>query len=155
MSQGANKGPSQAAGNSQFVKFSRASAQRIAKAVRQVEAGDRGEPPVKFEHHIFGAGKTIRFCTFTGQWQTAATHVVQYYGITSTPNTLVAHNYHLPVDVSATSTECTIAKGGTAWHLVSVNLTRLVGYSGSQIQMLGHNASGYAQWYSVATCATA
>lgn len=123
MGQGANKGPSQAAGNNQFVKFSRASAQRIAKAVRHVEAGDRGQPPVKFEHQVIGA-KVFRICTFTGSWTKGTQHVTTFYNITSTPNTVAATNIFVDVNscntnsTSATAA-CAIARYAGTWYLIA------------------------------------
>jgi hypothetical protein len=153
-SQGAGGQP-QGAGN-KFVQFSKPAAQRIAKVVRIVEGGDRNQPGLKFEHPIHGSGgKNVRVVTVTGQWATAATAVVTFYNVTSTPNTVSATNLYLPIDVAAGKTaECVIARAGGTWSLVSVNLTKLVGYSSSDVQVFGHGTAGYAQWYSVTTCST-
>jgi hypothetical protein len=155
MSQGASNGAGQGAGKS-FVSFSRPAAQRIAKAVRTVEAGDRNQPGLTYDHPMpGGGGKVLRVGTVTGQWATAATAVVTFYQVTSTPNTVAATNLYLPIDVASGKTaECVIAKGGTQWYLTSVNFTKLKSFSAGEVQMFGHNTSGYAQWYSISTCST-
>jgi hypothetical protein len=120
--QGASNGAGQAAGKS-FVSFSRPAAQRIAKAVRTVEAGDRNQPGLTFDHPQFGAtGKLFRVCTFTGSWSKNSAKVVTFRGITSTPNTAVAQNIFVAITgTTSTSTtkNCAIAKDGTAWYLIA------------------------------------
>jgi hypothetical protein len=120
--QGASNGAGQAAGKS-FVSFSRPAAQRIAKAVRTVEAGDRNQPGLTFDHPQFGAtGKLFRICTFTGAWSKNSAKVVTFRGITSTPNTAVAQNIFVAITgTTSTSTtkNCAIAKDGTAWYLIA------------------------------------
>jgi hypothetical protein len=155
MSQGASNSGGQGAGKS-FVSFSRPAAQRIAKAVRVIEAGDRSQPGLTFDHPMpGGGGKVLRVATFTGQWATAANAVVTFYNVTNTPNTVSATNLYLPIDVATGKTaECVIAKGGTAWYLTSVNFTKLKSFSAGEVQVFGHNTSGYAQWYSISTCST-
>ena len=159
-SQGANNGPSQAAGQ-QFVKFSRQSAQRIAKAVRAVEAGDRGQPGIVFDHPIPGNSPTIRVATFTGVWATGSTHVVNIGAPsgTSTSNTAAAYNAFLPLKADG-PVRCLIGRAtpttDAKWHLLNVNLASLGGFDSSKVQLFGHttSTSGYVQWYSIATCAT-
>ena len=116
--QGANNGARQAAGKS-FVSFSRPAAQRIAKAVRTVEAGDRNQPGLTFDHPMPGGGKVFRVCTFTGSWSIGSTKNVTYKYQSTTPNTAVATNLFFPVTSTATL-DCAIAKDGTAWFLVDV-----------------------------------
>ena len=117
--QGASKGAGQAAGKS-FVSFSRGAAQRIAKTVRTVEAGNRSQPRLTFDHPQFGGtGKLFRICTFTGSWAIGSTKTVTYKYQSTTPNTAVATNLFFPVTSSATL-DCAIAKDGTAWFLVDV-----------------------------------
>jgi|APGre2960657404_1045060.scaffolds.fasta_scaffold86228_2 hypothetical protein len=155
MSSQAAGGQPQGAGKGS-VTFTRQAAQRIAKVVRTVEQGDRTQPGVTFDHPIHGSGgKNVRVVTVTGQWATAATAVVTFYNVTSTPNTVSATNLYLPIDVDAGKTaECVIARGGTAWYLASVNFTKLKAFAAGEVQVFGHNTSGYAQWYSVTTCST-
>ena len=121
MSQGASNGAGQGAGKS-FVSFSRPAAQRIAKAVRVIEAGDRNQPGLTFDHPMpGGGGKVFRVCTFTGAWSKNTAKVVTFINVTSTPNTAVAQNIFVAIaGTTATATKnCAIAKDGTAWYLIS------------------------------------
>lgn len=149
--QGAGRNSGQAAGGGRFVKFSHGSAKRIAKAVRIVEGGNRDQPPLTFEHPIPGASP-LKLATVTGQWATGATASLTFYGIT---NTVSVQNLHMPVEVATgASAECVIGKAGGTWTLVSVNFGKLKAFAANKVQVLGHNDEGYAQWYSVTTCAT-
>ncbi len=163
-SQGANNGPKQGAGK-QFVKFSRDSAQRIAKAVRAVEGGNRSGPGVAFDHPIIDSGKPLRIGSFTGSWASASWKVVTLTGTTATAN---VYNWCLPVEAGpdtvvifgkANGTNSVVEVGGgpTCRMIVgSLDLKTLTGYDASQVQVLGHNTTGPClQWYSVTTCATA
>jgi hypothetical protein len=117
-SQNAGNGPKQGAGN-QFVKFSRQSAQRIAKAVRTVEGGNRDQPGITFDHPLPGAVKVFRVCTFTGAWSVGATKTVTFKYATNTPNTAAAVNLFAAVPAPSGSGDCAIAKDGTAWFLIA------------------------------------
>ena len=121
MSQGASNGAGQGAGKS-FVSFSRPAAQRIAKAVRVIEAGNRSQPGLTFDHPMPSAGKVFRVCTFTGAWSKNSSKVVTFRGVTSTPNTAVAQNIFVAITgttATATTKNCAIAKDGTAWSLIA------------------------------------
>lgn len=120
MSQSASNSGGQGAGKS-FVSFSRPAAQRIAKAVRVIEAGSRSQPGLTFDHPMpGGGGKVFRVCTFTGAWSKNSSTVVTFINVTSTPNTAVAQNIFVSVGTTATSTRnCAIAKDGTAWYLIA------------------------------------
>jgi hypothetical protein len=116
--QAANNGNNQAAGQ-KFVKFTRPAAQRIAKVVRTVEAGDRGQPGLRFDHPMpGGVQKVFRVCTFTGSWDIGEAKTVTYKYQTSTPNTAVVQNdlMNLP---SAGTRNCVVGREGTAWHLIN------------------------------------
>lgn len=118
--QAANNGNGQAAGTGGGVSFTRGAAQRIARAVRVVEAGDRGQQGLRFEHPLQSVnGKTFRVCTFTGSWSIGASKTVTYKYQTNTPNTAVATNLFFPV-TSTYTLDCAIAKDGTAWFLIDV-----------------------------------
>lgn len=149
MSQGASNGGGQAAGQGQFVKFSRQSAQRIAKAVIAVERGDRGQPAVTFDHPIPGASKSVRLCSWTASWQVDASQQVTF--INSTGLTATATNVLLGVGPG----EGAVVKDGTGWYLVSVKLTMQPGYNSGNVQLLGHDDGGVARWYDIFTCTTA
>jgi hypothetical protein len=65
--------------------------------------------------------KTFRICTFTGAWATSDTKTVTFKNQTTTPNTVSVVNLFFPLASTATtSTDCAIAKDGTAWYLVDV-----------------------------------
>jgi hypothetical protein len=116
-SQNAGNGPKQGAGN-QFVKFSRQSAQRIAKAVRTVEGGNRDQPGITFDHPLPSSNaKVFRVCTFTGAWSKNTVKTVTFRGITTTPSTVSASNIF--ANITATAGNCAIAKDGTAWYLIA------------------------------------
>ena len=118
-SQNANNGGKQGAG-SEFVKFSRQSAQRIAKAVRTVEGGNRDQPGIVFDHPLPSSNaKVFRVCTFTGAWSIGSSKTVTFRGVT---NTVSATNLFYP---EAPAGDCGIAKDGTAWFLVSVTMTQV------------------------------
>lgn len=149
-SQGANNGRPLAAGN-QFVKFSRASAQRIANVVRQVEAGNREQQGVRFDHPVgVASGKNVRLCTFTGTWAVDGIATITFSAATS--QTATAINSYMGVSGGTGF----VARDGTAWYLVGVKLTMQPGYDGSKVQVLGHSSASTAvmQWYSVTTCTT-
>ncbi len=148
--------PDGKAARTERVVFTLSAAERISKAVRIVEAGDRDSGALSFGRPgNSSAGKVLYLGTVIGQWATASTAVVTFYNVTSTPNTVSATNLYLPIHVAAGKTaECVIAKGGTQWYLTSVNFTKLKDFSAGQVQLFGHNTSGYAQWYSISTCST-
>jgi hypothetical protein len=133
-SQNAGNGPKQGAGN-QFVKFSRQSAQRIAKAVRTVEGGNRDQPGITFDHPLPGGVKVFRVATFTGAWSIGDTKTVTFKYQTTTPNTAVATNLFCGLSPAA-SCDVSIAKDGTAWYLVQPNLSQLPGFSASGTQVM-------------------
>jgi hypothetical protein len=124
MGQGASGGAGQGAGNNRFVKFTRPAAQRIAEAVRKVEGGNRDQPPFGFEHpQGIGGAKMFRVCTYTGSWSKGSAKAVTFKYATGTPNTVSATNLFFPITSTATSsTDCAIAKDGTAWFLIDVPL---------------------------------
>ena len=115
-SQGASNGPSQAAG-SQFVKFSRASAQRIAKAVRTVEVGDRSQPGVAWDHPIPTNAKIFKIARYTGSWSKDSSKTVTV-GVSPNTSTLTAQNVLMDIGDNG-SQRCAIAKDGTAWYLIT------------------------------------
>ena len=120
--QTSNNGPSQAA-STKAVTFSRQSAQRIAKVVRTVEAGNRDQPGITFDHPLPGiGGRMFRMATFTGSWTIDAQKVVTFLNQTTTPNTVSAYNVFATISGStATSAfkHVAVAKDGTAWYAIA------------------------------------
>jgi putative intracellular protease/amidase len=106
------------------VVFLRPDAERIARAVRTVEAGNRNETPLRFGRRFEErSGKIFRICTFSGPWAISAKKTVTFKYQTSTPNTASVTNLFFPITDMATR-DCAIAKEGTAWFLVDVPLYR-------------------------------
>ena len=111
------------------VTFTRPAAERIAKAVRKVEQGDRGASPLRFDRiGGDGGGVGIRACTFTGSWSIGETISVTFQGITATPNTAVATNQLFTIGDACTTQVAYIGKCSStepegavaAWHLLNV-----------------------------------
>lgn len=155
------------------VAFTRPAAERIAKVVRKVEAGNRDGQPLVFRRFSAAAGSQLRLGTFTGDWQTGTYKTVTLTGSTQTAS---VYNWTTPVVVNTGSTECrryVIFGNAAGTHSLvevqlqhtsstcvlsvgGIDLTQLQGYSASQVQLLGHNSTGPClEWYSITTCATA
>ena len=121
------KKPDGKAAGVERVTFTRPAADRIAKVVRQVEAGDRDGAGLYFGVRQTG-GKTdkqIRICTFTGSWSIGSSNTVTYKYQTTTPNTVSATNLFWPLDENDPSErDCSIGKDGTAWFLLVPQLYR-------------------------------
>lgn len=123
--QGAGNNRGQGAGNGRFVKFTHGAAQRIAKAVRVVEGGDRNQPGITFDHPTpLANAKLFRICTYTGAWSIGSSKTVSFKYQTATPNTVSATNLFFPITNTATANarDCAIAKDGTAWFLIDVQM---------------------------------
>lgn len=97
------------------VAFTRPAAERIAKAVRTVEAGNRDCGPLTFGSAPGAvAGKAFRMATFTGAWSINGTKTVTLRGSTAT---LSAVNLFLNLPDNG-QRNCAVAKDGTAWNLI-------------------------------------
>jgi hypothetical protein len=105
------------------VQFTRESAERVARVVRQAELSPPAASPLAFGNRTeSSSGKLFRVCTFTGAWSKNTAKVVTFRGITSTPNTAVAQNIFVAITgTTSTSTtkNCAIAKDGTAWYVIA------------------------------------
>ena len=111
--------PDGKAAKTERVTFTRPAAERIAKAVRKVEQGNRDSKGLRFERVGGGspATKVFRMGTFTGEWPMDSTKTVTFKFQTTTPNTVSATNYFLDLPDNG-KRNCGIAKEGTAWHLI-------------------------------------
>jgi len=109
------------AGRPDRVAFTRPAAERIARVVRKVEAGDRHGAGLSFAHASGVAAKVFRLCTFTGQWSKDSNKTLTFYNHTNTPNTVLAVNLFASVGVTVTTTvtSCAIARDGSAWYLIA------------------------------------
>jgi hypothetical protein len=92
--------------------FTRPAAERIAKVVRTVEAGDRDQPGITFGSAMVGP-RTFRMATFTGAWSINGTNAVTLRGSTAT---LSAVNLFFEITDDGTK-NCAVSKDGTAWYL--------------------------------------
>jgi hypothetical protein len=100
------------------VTFTRPAAERIAKVVRTVEAGDRDQAGLTFGNRVTGpSGKAFRVATFTGSWSINGTKTVTFRNQTTTPNTVAAVNLFWPIP-EGPQRDCSIARDGTAWYLL-------------------------------------
>jgi hypothetical protein len=100
------------------VTFTRSSAERIAKVVRDAEAGDRDQPGVSFGYRPPATGtRTFRIATFTGTWSIGGNKVVTFSNAPTA--TAVAVNLFAGVTASGGAKDCAVAKDGTAWYLIA------------------------------------
>jgi hypothetical protein len=110
------------------VIFDRSSAERIANAVRRVEIGDRTESPLRFDTvPPTQQRKTFRIATFSGSWSPNSTKTVE---VVLTGQTVNALNRTFPLSSVPANNQiaCSIAKDGTAWHLVDVGKNQSFGH---------------------------
>jgi hypothetical protein len=131
------------------VSFTRPAAERIGKAVRQVEAGDRDLGPIEWGPRGGAAsGKVFRVATATGAWSVDSPKEVTFYGITSTPNTVTVINklVSLPAPRStATSRIVNIAKDGPQWYLVSFQMATATAVLSGMTQTMTFVGTGATQ----------
>ena len=101
------------------VTFTKSSSERIAKAVRRVESGDRDADGFGYGVRLQTqfSDKAFRICTFTGSWSVGSSKTVTFKNQTTTPNTLIASNLFWPVP-EGPERDCAIGKEGTAWYLI-------------------------------------
>jgi hypothetical protein len=102
------------------VDFTRGAAERIARAVRIVETGDRNEAPLEYGRGDLPA-KVFRMARFTGAWSVNSYKEVQFF---NTTQTISARNVFVSITVSTGVTSvvtrpCGIAKDGTVWYLIA------------------------------------
>lgn len=104
------------------VTFTKGSAERIAQAVRIVEAGNRDTSGLPTAPRFGSSGKVFRVGKFTGSWSIDTSNTVTFLNQTATPNTVSAQNIFAAISgttVTATFRNCAIAKDGTAWYLIA------------------------------------
>ena len=111
------------AGRPDRVAFTRPAAERIARAVRKVEAGNRDGAGLSFPFvESSPPAKVFRLGTYTGAWPINTTKTVTFATQTSTPNTITVQNLFVDLQhgtCTATTWKCGVAKEGTAWSLIS------------------------------------
>lgn len=98
--------------------FTLEAAERIASAVRKVEAGNRDEAPLSFRRVDFTRSRPIRMAKFSGVWPINDTKVVTFLNKTNAPNTAVVSNLLINLP-DGTDRRCAIGKEGTSWFLLN------------------------------------
>ena len=100
-----------------YVRFTRESGARIAKAVRTVEAMPTPSAGGMTTEHPMPTLVTFRVGTFTGSWAKSSSRTVTIQGTT---NTLSASNFFATLG-SATGGpfNCAVLKGGTTWVVIA------------------------------------
>ncbi len=164
--------PDGKAAKTQATSFTRPAAERIARVVRRVEAGDRTENALSFQRVGGGGGGKLRLGTFTGDWAVNTYKTVTFENSTNTVSVYNWCNAAVGSDTSNTTNTRYVIFGrvnGTqsavelqmqdtaqtcSSSIAGVDLTSFPGYSGGSVQLLGHNESACLQWYSITTCAT-
>ena len=109
------------------VTFTRPAADRIGKAVRIVEAGNRDAPAIHTGPRLQNVAPPVvfRICTFTGAWNIASgptdRKTVTFKYQTMTPNTVAATNLFAAVNTAAAAgnIDCAVAREGTSWFLIA------------------------------------
>lgn len=100
--------------------FNERDAGRIARVVRQVEAGNRDATAITFR----GAGSSMppsfRIATFgSAAWNVDTARTVTLFHVTNTPNTVSVSNVFGDIGTAtSTSRKCAIARDGTAWFVI-------------------------------------
>ena len=99
--------------------------EKLKSTIAKVDSIPFGGPASRIQT-VFDEGtpyvpKVFRVCTFTGSWAIDTDKEVTFRGVTSTPNTVSVTNLIGPVQNSGSvgTLNCTVAKDGTAWYLVS------------------------------------
>lgn len=115
--------------------------QRIDRALGVVEGmpsqGGITRIPTRFETLPQPGGeKQFRVCTFSGEWNKGANKVVTFRNVTATPNTVEATNLFYDLPDNGT-TDCAIAKDGTAWYLVQEVHTQVTVITGATLTTAG------------------
>ena len=103
------------------VVFLRPDAERIARAVRTVENGDRDESPLSFGRVVESGRRVIlRVCTFSGSWGINSSKTLTFENVTTTPNTVSAVNRLFTIGDACETQVCYIGRIGPDWHLLNV-----------------------------------
>jgi hypothetical protein len=100
------------------VVFLRPDAERIARAVRAFENGDRNETPLRFGRVIESQKVVFRVGSFSGAWNLDGAKTVT---IRNTTATLVAINLFAAIETvtSNVTRNCAVAKDRGVWYLIA------------------------------------
>lgn len=105
--------------------------------------------PVRLQELQRLAPAALRYVSWDSDWQATATATITFFS--SAGQTATAKNTYAGVGPG----EGWVARHLGTWHLAAVNLTMQPSYTATGIQLLGHNADGILEWYSVTQCGTA
>lgn len=126
---------------------------RLRETIDRVREMPEGERPTRvdarFEDIQRAAPAALRYVSWDFNWSATSTATITF--LSSTGQTATAKNTFAGVGPG----QGWVAKHQGTWHLAAVNLTMQPSYVGTDIQLLGHNANGIMEWYSVTQCGTA
>jgi hypothetical protein len=118
------------------VQFTKESAERVARVVRQAETTPAAGVPLQFGNRFTEREKKpVRIGTFSGSWPISGTKTVTFKYVTETPNTAMVTNLVCGLNPAGLC-DVSIAREGTSWFLLQPNLTQLPGYSADGTQVL-------------------
>lgn len=99
------------------VQFTRESAERVARVVRQAELTPAAASPLVFDRRIADrVPKQVRAATFSGSWFTGFSKVVTFAN--NPAGTASVLNLTIVLPFTATQ-NCIVGRDGTSWYLVS------------------------------------
>lgn len=111
-----------------------------SQITRIATANDEGPP--------YYCPSLIRFCTFTGTWSSGESKTITLLDSSGATQAEVAATNVL---VGVSSGSGVVARDGTSWKLISVNLTTQPGYSSSGTQVLTV-VNGLLKWIGTTAC---
>jgi hypothetical protein len=100
------------------VQFTRESAERVARVVRQAELSPAAASPLTFDRRLSDRHpKQVRAATFSGSWPIGSVKTVTFkYAPTATANVT---NLSWPIALSGyVNEDCVVGREGTNWWLV-------------------------------------
>ena len=100
------------------VQFTRESAERVARVVRQAELTPAAASPLTFDRRLSDRiPKQVRAATFTGSWPIGSVKTVTFKAATAVTANVV--NLSWPITLSGyVNEDCLVGKEGTSWWLV-------------------------------------
>ena len=160
------------------VTFTPGSAERIAKVVRIVEAGNRNTAGLPTSPRLQSTPQRLIVGKYTGAWGIEESIPVR---ILPGTETVLVSNYCIPAPETENENEERFVVfgnqraqviGGSTSRYVAVEIqlqstyvtcqTTLTGpiedidgFAGDEVQLLGHDESACLHWYSITTCETA
>ncbi len=163
------------------VDFTRGAAERIARAVRIVETGERDGAPLTFKRPFEAGGgggaPPIRIGKTPCDWAVGQCVTITLWGGEGTctptqtsPTATIENVRNLSHDVAQDSWVAIGKAADGQWYLVEAgspedsescrqtiggeDFTKWSGWNGSAVQLLGHDENGCLKWYDVNACET-